>query len=59
LRAGGTTSLAAAGVPPDCIQALGHWQSAAWERYVCKSPALLQTLLFHGHMPYDPPFTNA
>ena len=59
MRAGGATSLAAAGVPPERIQALGRWRSTAWERYVRKSPALLQTLLFHGRAPHDPPFANA
>jgi len=56
MRAGGATSLAAAGVPPDRIRALGRWRSAAWECYVRKSPALLQTLLFHGCALHDPPF---
>jgi len=48
LHAGGTTSLAAAGVPPASIQRIGRWRSDTWERYVCKNPVLLQALLFHG-----------
>lgn len=56
LRAGGATSLAAAGVPPAQIQAIGHWSSSAWQRYVRKHPVLLQTLLFHGRPIHNPPF---
>ncbi|KAL4068728.1 hypothetical protein V8B97DRAFT_1872904 [Scleroderma yunnanense] len=56
LRSGGATSLAAAGVPPSQIQAIGAWSSLAWQRYVRKHPVLLQTLLFHGRPLHDPPF---
>ena len=58
LRAGGATSLAAAGVSPAQIQAIGHWSSSAWQRYVRKNPTLLQTLLFHGRPVHDPPFAS-
>ena len=58
LRAGGATSLAAAGVSPAQIQAIGHWSSSAWQRYVRKNPTLLQTLLFHGRPIHDPPFSS-
>ena len=34
LRAGGATSLAAAGVPPAQIQAIGRWQSDTFQRYI-------------------------
>lgn len=57
LRSGGATSLAAAGVPPSQIQAIGGWSSSAWQRYVRKHPVLLQTLLFHGRPIHDPPFS--
>ncbi|KAL4062608.1 hypothetical protein V8B97DRAFT_235710 [Scleroderma yunnanense] len=55
LRSGGATSLAAAGVPPSQIQAIGGWSSSEWQRYVRKHPVLLQTLLFHGRPLYDSP----
>ena len=58
LRAGGATSLAAAGVSPAQIQAIGHWSSSAWQCYVRKNPTLLQTLLFHGRPVHDPPFAS-
>jgi len=58
MRAGGATSLAAAGVPPDRIRAIGRWRSPAWERYIRKNPALLQALLFHGRSIHDPPFAD-
>ena len=45
-----------AGVPPAQIQAIGHWSSPAWQRYVRKHPALLQALLFHGRPIHDPPY---
>ena len=59
MRAGGATSLAAAGVPPDRIRAIGCWRSSAWEHYIRKNPALLQALLFHGRSIHDPPFADA
>jgi len=58
MRAGGATSLAAAGVSPDRIQAIGRWKSDAWERYVRKNVTLLQALLFNGRSVHDPPFAN-
>ncbi|KIK81016.1 hypothetical protein PAXRUDRAFT_157091, partial [Paxillus rubicundulus Ve08.2h10] len=56
MHAGGTTSVAAAGVPPSQIQVIGHWQPATWEHYVCKNLTLLQLLLFHGSHIHDLPF---
>ncbi|OAX33599.1 hypothetical protein K503DRAFT_663056, partial [Rhizopogon vinicolor AM-OR11-026] len=41
MQAGGATSLAAPGVSPDHIRAIGRWRSGTWERYVRKSAALL------------------
>jgi len=38
MRSGGATSLAAAGVPPAQIQAIGRWTSTAWQRYIRKHP---------------------
>lgn len=58
MRAGGATSLAAAGVSPDQIRAVGRWKTSTWERYVRKNPTLLQALLFHGRPMHDPPFTD-
>jgi hypothetical protein len=58
MRAGGATSLAAAGVSPDQIRAIGRWRSGTWERYVRKNAVLLQALLFHGRPIHDPPFAN-
>jgi hypothetical protein len=58
MRAGGATSLAATGVSPDQIQAIGRWRSGTWERYVRKNATLLQALLFHGRPIHDPPFAN-
>jgi len=46
LRAGGATCLAEHSVPPAIIQPMGRWSSAAWLIYVCKSPALIQALLY-------------
>jgi hypothetical protein len=59
MRAGGATSLAAAGVAPEHIRSMGRWSSDTWERYVRKNPTLLQTLLFHTHPLHDSPFANA
>lgn len=56
MRAGGATSLAAAGVPPAQIQAIGRWKSPAFERYIRKNPTLLQALIFHGRPVHEPPF---
>jgi len=58
MRAGGATSLAAAGLSPDQIRAIRQWRSGTWERYVRKNAALLQALLFHGRPIHDPPFAN-
>lgn len=59
MRAGGATSLAAAGMSPESIRAVGRWTSGTWEQYVRKNPTLLQALLFHGRPVHDPPFANA
>ena len=56
--AGGVTSLAAAGVPPAQIQAIGRWKSDTFEHYICRHPTLLQVVLFHGRSIHDPPFAN-
>lgn len=53
LRAGGATSLAAAGVPFDQIQAMGRWSSEAFRIYVRKNPALLHALVFNGRSIHD------
>ena len=58
MRAGGITSLAAAGVPPSQIQAIGRWRSDTFECYIRCHPTLLQAVLFHGWSIYDPPFAN-
>ena len=58
MRAGGATSLAAAGVPSLQIQAIGRWNSAAFERYIHRHPTLLQAILFQGHSVHDPPFAR-
>ncbi|KAF7318343.1 hypothetical protein HMN09_00343100 [Mycena chlorophos] len=46
LRAGGATSLAEAGVPPNVIQAIGRWASDTFQIYIRKNPVLLQAMLF-------------
>ncbi|KIK77853.1 hypothetical protein PAXRUDRAFT_17228 [Paxillus rubicundulus Ve08.2h10] len=56
MHAGGTTSLAAAGMAADNIRAMGRWKSDAWEHYVRKNPVLLQALIFHGRSIHDSPF---
>ena len=53
MRAGGATSLAENGVPPNLIQAIGRWASAAFQIYIRKNPVLLQALLF-GRAAHDP-----
>lgn len=58
MRAGGATSLAAAGVAPSQIQAIGRWHSDTWERYIRRHPTLLQALLFHGRPIHEPPFAS-
>jgi hypothetical protein len=45
MRAGGATSLAEAGTPPNLIQAAGRWSSDTFNRYVRKSPFLFEALL--------------
>ena len=58
MHAGGTASLAAAGVPPSQIQAIGRWRSDTFEHYICRHPTLLQAVLFHSWSIHDPPFAN-
>ena len=58
MRSGGATSLAAAGVPPSQIQAIGRWRSDTFECYIHRHPTLLQAVLFHGWSIHDPPFAN-
>ena len=53
MRAGGATSLAENGVPPNIIQAIGRWASLAFQIYIRKNPVLLQALLF-GRAAHDP-----
>ncbi|KAL7278643.1 hypothetical protein ACG7TL_007644 [Trametes sanguinea] len=53
MRAGGATSLAAAGVPPATIQAMGRWSSDAWVGYIRKHPALLSAMLCDGQSLHD------
>lgn len=55
MRAGGATSLAAAGVAPATIQALGRWSSEAWLGYIRKHPALLSAMLADGRSLHDGP----
>jgi hypothetical protein len=45
MRAGGATSLAEAGTPPNLIQVAGRWTSETFNRYVRKSPFLFEALL--------------
>ena len=56
--AGGVTSLAAAGVPPVQIQAIGRWKSHTIECYIRRHPTRLQAVLFHSRSIHDPPFAN-
>ena len=53
MRAGGATSLAENGVPPNLIQAIGRWASSAFQIYIRKNPVLLQALLF-GRAAHNP-----
>ena len=58
MHGGGTTSLAAAGVPPSQIQVIGQWRSDTFECYIRHHPTLLQAVLFHGQSIHDPLFAN-
>ena len=58
IYAGGATSLAAAGVPPSQIQAIGRWRSDTFECYIHCHPTLLQAVLFHGQSIHDPLFAD-
>lgn len=55
MHAGGATSLAAAGVPPAMIQAIGRWSSDAWLAYIRKHPVVLGAALFDGRALHDGP----
>lgn len=57
MRAGGATSLAAAGVPPSTIQVIGRWSSDAWLAYIRKHPVILGATLFDGRALHDGPST--
>lgn len=59
MRAGGATSLAAAGVSPTTIQAMGRWSSEAWLVYIRKHPALLSAMLCDGRSLHDGPARTA
>ena len=54
--AGGATSLAEAGVPPNIIQAIGQWASDTFQIYIRKNSVLLQAMLFG--CPAHQPATN-
>ena len=58
MHAGGATSLAAAGVPPSQIQAIGRWRSYTFECYIHCHPTLLQAVLFHGWSIHEPSFAD-
>ena len=45
MRAGGATSLTAAGVPPSQIQAIGRWRSDTFERYIRRHPTFYWLLV--------------
>ena len=45
LRAGGATTLALSGVPPERIQAIGRWSSNSFQLYIRKHPALIQAFI--------------
>ena len=51
MRAGGATSLVENNVPPSLIQLIGHWSSDAFFIYICKSPVLIQALLYSQQPP--------
>jgi hypothetical protein len=53
LQAGGATSLAAAGISADHIQAMGRWSSNSFYIYIRKNPALLHALLFNSQSIHD------
>jgi len=53
MHAGGATSLAEAGVPPNVIQAIGWWALNTFQIYIRKNPVLLQAMLF-GHSAHQP-----
>ncbi|KAF7341605.1 hypothetical protein MSAN_02057800 [Mycena sanguinolenta] len=55
MRAGGATSLAEAGVPPDQIRAIGRWASDAFQCYIRKNPTLMQSMLHGGRSAHDGP----
>ena len=58
MHAGGAISLAATGVPPVQIQAIGRWKLDTFKHYIHHHPMLLQAVLFHGQSIHDPPFAN-
>ncbi|KAG2047482.1 hypothetical protein BDR06DRAFT_985164 [Suillus hirtellus] len=60
MRAGGTTSLVAGGVPSHQIHTMGWWSSEAFCIYIQKNPMLLHSLIFNGWSTHDSgnPFTT-
>lgn len=46
MRAGGATALALSGIPPHLIQAMGRWNSEAFQIYIRAHPTLLAALVF-------------
>jgi hypothetical protein len=53
MRAGGATSLAAAGVSAREVQALGRWSSDSFGIYIHKNPTLLYALIYNGRPVHD------
>ncbi|KAG1884227.1 uncharacterized protein F5891DRAFT_971246, partial [Suillus fuscotomentosus] len=53
LCASRATSLVAARVLADRIQAMGGWSSDSFHIYIRKNPALLHALLFNGRSIHD------
>ena len=56
MRAGGATSLAENGAPPQLIQAIGRWASLSFQIYIRKHPVLLHAMLY-AHPSYVVPQT--
>jgi hypothetical protein len=54
MRAGGATSLAEAGVPPNHIQAIGRWSSDTFKIYLRKNPTVVHALIFGGRPAHQP-----
>ena len=52
LRAGGTTALAEASIPPHMIQAIGRWSSEAFQIYIRQHPVVLASHLYGSSSRY-------